>query len=84
MSKSKSKKASAAPPKKAEKAPEKVIETQSIQESIMYENLEEQLRDILGTKVQIQRRSRDKGKIMIEYYSLEELERLSDLMKKTR
>ena len=68
----------------AEKAPEKVIETQSIQESIMYENLEEQLRDILGTKVQIQRRSRDKGKIMIEYYSLEELERLSDLMKKTR
>ncbi len=49
--------------------------------------IEERLKDILGTKVQIVEKNK-KGKIMIEYYSLEELDRLIEMvevlsMKKT-
>lgn len=46
---------------------------------VIYHNLEEKIKSIVGTKVQIQRRSDHKGKIEIEYYSEEELERLIEL-----
>jgi len=42
------------------------------------EEAEEKLTEVLGTKVKIQGKS--KGKIVIEYYSEEELERLLELM----
>lgn len=44
-----------------------------------YHEIEEQLKNILGTKVQIKNKKGNKGKIEIEYYSLEDLERLIDL-----
>ena len=34
----------------------------------------------MGTKVMINRKKNNKGKIEIEYYSMEELERILDLM----
>lgn len=47
----------------------------------IYENIAEQMKTILGTKVEIRRKDRDKGKIEIEYYSQDELDRLLQLMK---
>lgn len=45
-----------------------------------YRSSEERLKEILGTKVSIQRKDDDKGKIEISYYSLDELERIMDLI----
>lgn len=44
-----------------------------------YNHIEERLKDILGTKVQIVGKNK-KGKIMIEYYSLEELDRIIEMV----
>lgn len=44
-----------------------------------YEQTEERLKAIMGTKVKIKRKNEEKGKIEIEYYSMEELERLIEL-----
>lgn len=43
-------------------------------------SLEEELKDVLGTRVNLSQRGK-KGKIEIEFYSREELERLIDLLK---
>ena len=63
------------PPKKTER----VIYRDFTQDAI-FENLEERMKGILGTKVNIQRKKNNKGKIEIEYYSMEELERITDLL----
>ena len=61
-------------PKKEEK-----IETQ--QEKLIFKQYEEKLKLVMGTKVNISHKNDGKGKIEIEYYSMEELERLMDLFK---
>ena len=38
------------------------------------------MKSILGTKVAIRQKDDKKGKIEIEYYSMEELDRILDLM----
>ena len=48
-------------------------------EDAIYESLEEKMKSIMGTRVQIHRKKKDKGKIEIEYYSKDELERIIDL-----
>lgn len=45
----------------------------------IYNDLEEKLKNIIGTKVSINRKKKNKGKIEIEYYSYEDLERIMDL-----
>lgn len=50
------------------------------QETEIYQDIEERLKSIMGTKVMINRKKNNKGKIEIEYYSMEELERILDLM----
>lgn len=45
----------------------------------IYNDLEEKLKNIIGTKVSISRKKKNKGKIEIEYYSYEDLERIMDL-----
>lgn len=47
---------------------------------VIYQNLEEKLKTLFGTKVSILTKDNDKGKIEIEYYSNEELERITDLL----
>ena len=47
---------------------------------IIYRNLEEKVKEILGTKVQISHKKNNSGKIEIEYYSNEELERIIELL----
>lgn len=46
----------------------------------IYRDLEERMKSILGTKVSIQRKDDKKGKIEIEFYSPEELDRIMDLL----
>lgn len=50
----------------------------------IYESLEEKLKGIIGTKVFIRRKRNHKGKIEIEYYSQDELERILDLFDSIR
>ena len=44
-----------------------------------FSSAEEKMKSIMGTRVQIHRKKNDKGKIEIEYYSKDELERIIDL-----
>ena len=48
-------------------------------EDAVYNKLSEQLKEIMGTKVTINHKKGGKGKIEIEYYSKDELERLLEL-----
>lgn len=48
----------------------------------LYRDLEENLKQILGNKVTIKNKKNNKGKIEIEYYSQDDLERIIDLLKK--
>ncbi|MGE5677748.1 MAG: ParB/RepB/Spo0J family partition protein [Pseudomonadota bacterium] len=63
---------------KTEKKKEKTIEKEDIYQ-IEIKQLEERLKEALGTKVTIQHK-KDKGKIEIEYYSNDELDRIIELM----
>lgn len=48
---------------------------------LLYQDLEEKIRSIIGTKVTINEKGNsNKGKIEIEYYSEEELERIIDML----
>ena len=46
---------------------------------VVYEKLSDKLKEIMGTKVNINHKKGGKGKIEIEYYSQDELERLLEL-----
>ena len=48
-------------------------------EDAIYESLEEKMKGIMGTRVFINRKKNNKGKIEIEYYSKDDLERIIDL-----
>ena len=50
--------------------------------NIIYQNIEEKMKKIFGSKVMIKRKAKDKGRIEIEYYSMEELERIIELIGK--
>ena len=47
--------------------------------AVFYEDMEQKLKSIMGTKVLIHKKSKEKGKIEIEYYSSDELERIMEL-----
>ena len=46
----------------------------------IYHDLEEKMKAVLGTKVSINQKDEKKGKIEIEYYSMDELDRIIDLI----
>ncbi len=48
----------------------------------IYNDLEETMKGILGTKVAINQKDEKKGKIEIEYYSMDELDRIIDLIRR--
>lgn len=66
------------------KKPKKIKKKETGADDLIYIELEEKLRELMSTKVSIKRESEEKGKILIEYYSLEELERLIELFGKGR
>ena len=59
------------PKKEVKKTPE---------HQFIYNDIAEKMKSIMGTKVNINAKANGKGKIEIEYYSEEELERIYDLM----
>ena len=52
--------------------------------SIDFREYEDKMTEILGTKVHINRRDKNKGRIEIDYYSQNELERIMELLGKIR
>ena len=58
---------------------ESAVKTDNNDLSIFYEDVEQKLKNIMGTKVLIHQKDKEKGKIEIEYYSSDELERIVDL-----
>lgn len=69
---------------KSLKNPKKVKEKKVVKNSFIYTDLEEKLKEVIGTKVSIASKGKGKGKIEIEYYSDEELERVFDMIMSLR
>ena len=65
---------------KALKNPKKVQKPEKPEHTFIYDNLEEKMKSIIGTKVNVSPKTNGKGKIEIEYYSEDELERIFDLI----
>lgn len=59
-------------------------EKKEIDNSFIYRNIEDKIKGILGTKIQICHKNDNTGKIEIEYYSNEELERIVELLESIR
>ncbi len=55
-------------------------EQKKIENDFIFRDLEEKMKTIIGTKVAINRKKDGKGKIEIEYYSEEELERIVEML----
>ena len=62
------------------KKPHKDQKKEKNENTFIYENLAEKMKGIIGTKVNVNPKSNGKGKIEIEYYSEDELERIFDLI----
>lgn len=62
--------------KNTKKQPEKVEN----EHQFVYDDIAEKMKSVIGTKVKINQKTNGKGKIEIEYYSPEELERIYDLI----
>ena len=48
--------------------------------SFLYKEIEDKLKNVLGSKTSIKSKSNGKGKIEIEYYSQDELERITQML----
>ena len=66
--------------KEKDSTPEKESKLDPTVEAI-YHDLEEKMKSVLGTKVSIHQKDEKKGKIEIEYYSPEELDRIIDMIR---
>jgi len=53
-------------------------------DQVIYREIENNMKNIFGTKVEIKKKAKNKGRIEIEYYSLEELERLIELINRLK
>jgi ParB family chromosome partitioning protein len=60
-----------------EKPQKEIAATQ--EDDFIYRDIEDKIRNIIGTKVSIHKKNNNKGSIEIEYYSTEELERIIDM-----
>ena len=66
---------------KEKKKPQEEKETIDPKLEAIYQDLEEQMKEILGTKVSINAKDSKKGKLEIEYYSQDELDRIIDMIR---
>lgn len=64
--------------KKAKPDEKKALDPQLL---AVYQDLEEQMKRILGTKVSINHKDEKQGRLEIEYYSQDELDRIIDLLR---
>lgn len=58
--------------------------TQDEQLELVFKDLEDRMKTVMGTKVNISRKDKSKGRIEIEYYSEAELERIVELIESIR
>lgn len=66
------------------KNPKKPKTKKIIENQFVYTDLENRMKDVMGTKVNISSRGNGKGKIEIEYYSDDELERMFEMIMSIR
>ncbi|MCI8577859.1 MAG: ParB/RepB/Spo0J family partition protein [Lachnospiraceae bacterium] len=67
--------------KQAKKTPKKKEKKQEDEAmDLIFLNLEDRMKTVMGTKVNISRKDKNKGRIEIEYYSESELERIVELI----
>ncbi len=59
--------------------PEKEVAA-TIDYGFVYDDIENKLKQIIGSKINIKPKSNDKGKIEIEYFSKDELERITEML----
>ena len=62
------------------KNPKKQKEKKVIENAFIYEDIEDKMKQVLGTKVHVASKGKGKGKIEIEYYSDKELEHMFDMI----
>lgn len=62
------------------KNPKKPKEKKNVENAFIYEDIEDKMKQVLGTKVHVASKGKGKGKIEIEYYSDKELERMFDMI----
>lgn len=65
---------------KSLKNPKKPAVKEKIEHVFVYDDIIDKMKNVMGTKVNINPKANGKGKIEIEYYSEEELERIYDLI----
>ena len=68
----------------ADKEKKDEIPVKKPDDSVIYRDIENRMKDILGTKVEIKQKAKNKGRIEIEYYSMDELERLIELINRLK
>lgn len=66
------------------KNPKKPKEKQPKENPFIYRDIEDKMKEVMGTKVNISSKGNGKGKIEIEYYSDKELERVFDMIMSIR
>lgn len=66
------------------KNPKKEVQKKKLEHDFIYKDFENRLKEVIGTKVSIAAKGNGKGKIEIEYYSDEELERVFDMIMSIR
>lgn len=59
---------------------ESTVKKETSNHDFIFRNIEDKITSIVGTKVKINQKSNNKGKIEIEFYSNDELERIFDLI----
>lgn len=64
---------------KSLKTPKKEVKKE-IEHTFVYKDIAEKMKNVMGTKVNINAKANGKGRIEIEYYSEEELERIYDMI----
>lgn len=66
------------------KNPKKQKEKKVIKNEFIYKDIEERMKEVIGTKVNVSSKGNGKGKIEIEYYSDKELERVFEMIMSIR
>ena len=61
---------------------EKIVRKRSADSDAVYSQYEENLRSILGSRVEIKQNGQNKGKIVIEFSSADEFEKIFDIIKR--
>ena len=66
---------------RAKSKPRKEKKKEELKNEFIYRDIEDKIRQVIGTKVTITRKNENQGKLEIEYYSQEELEKIIDYFK---